>query len=563
MTPIDLRKFIERIATLSNILPERFFEIVKEVNGDPLAVAEAVVKRRWVEREQAGMIFGDIIGKTYLDLSTTLFQPEAVELLPKEFAERYKAIPVYKFGDAVTVAVAKPYDTETIKAIKAFMPCPVDTVMSFSDEINTAIKLNYDVSDTINVEDLNTELKAISKMSDDSLANYKPVVELADKLLMLAIKQGVSDIHVEPKEAYCSIRFRDDGVLKEKVVLNVNLGTALVARLKVMAKMDITEKRKPQDGRIKFQTPVKDIDVRVNSLPVIYGEKVVLRLLGSLGKDVPLNLERLGVSGYALRPFKKVLEEPNGIILVTGPTGSGKTTTLYASLNYIDKPDHNITTIEDPVEYVIPSFNQSNVDQKAGRKFTDILRAILRQDPDVILVGEIRDGETAAIATQAALTGHLVLSSLHTNSALQAITRLTDMGVPSHILAPAIKGVVAQRLVRKLCEYCKEAVDPLTTEYISTYLELDVEDLSQVPRIYEARGCKHCHHTGFSGRVGIHEVLVVDGQLQELIMGNQPSADIRRYAYENGFVDMKLDGFTKVMQGVTTFEEVVRVTSQL
>jgi type IV pilus assembly protein PilB len=563
MLPIDLRAFIVEVAKASEMPFERFHDLIKEVNGDPFVLAESIVKRRWLERERVGMLLGNVIGKTYLDLSTTLFQRDAVELLPKEFAERHRAIPVYRFGNAVTVAMARPLDPDSVKALKAVIPCPVDTVMSFADEIDTAIKLHYEIKDEIDVEALDGELTAISKMSEEALAKYKPVVELADKLLMLAIKEGTSDIHVEPKETFCAVRFRKDGVLRERIVLNATLATALTSRFKVMGRMDIAEKRKPQDGRIKFRTPVKDIDIRVSSLPVLFGEKIVMRLLGSLGKEIPLNIERLGLSPHVLTGLKKVLDEPNGIVFVTGPTGSGKTTTLYGALNYLDRPDDNITTIEDPVEYVMPSFNQCHVDERAGRSFSEILRSILRQDPDVVLVGEIRDGETAAIATQAALTGHLVLSSLHTNSALQAMTRLTDMGVAPHILAPAVKGIVAQRLIRRLCEYCKQAVTPLTEEYLSRYLEADVSNFQELPPIYEANGCKHCNGSGYAGRLGIHEILVVDQEVQDLILGNRPLADLRRHAYEHGFVDMKADGFVKVLQGLTTFDEVLRATSQI
>lgn len=563
MAEISLPDFMAEVAKLAEISVSRFDNVPAADKKDIFILAETVAKRRWLERDKVGMLLGNALSMTYLDLTTTLFQREAIDLLPKEFAKKYNAIPVYRFGSTATVAMSRPLDERAVSAVRAIIPCPVDFVMSFSDEISAAIALQYEVKDTIDVVALTTELNAIANMSEEALSKYKPVVELAENLLMLAIKEGVSDVHIEPKETTCSVRFRKDGVLRQRLVLSSSMTLALVSRFKVMARMNIAEKRKPQDGRIKFTTSVKDIDIRASSLPILYGEKIVMRLLGSLAKQVPLNIERLGISPHVLKDFKKVLDEPNGIVFVTGPTGSGKTTTLYGALNYLDHPEDNITTIEDPVEYVMPAFNQCHVDDKAGRSFSQILRSILRQDPDVVLVGEIRDGETANIATQAALTGHLVLSSVHTNSALQAMTRLTDMGVPAHVLAPTVKGIVAQRLIRRLCEYCKQTVKEPTAEYLKCYLDVDIPSLDNLPPLYEAVGCKHCNGSGYSGRLGIHEILVVDQSIQDLLMAGRPLAELRRFAYENGFVDLRADGFLKVLQGLTTFDEVAHATSEI
>jgi type IV pilus assembly protein PilB len=322
--------------------------------------------------------------------------------------------------------------------------------------------------------------------------------------------------------------------------------------------MDIAERRKPQDGRIDFALPLKRIDIRVSALPTLHGEKIVMRLLGSITDTTPLHLDKLGIAPGILQPLKETLRAPNGILFVTGPTGSGKTTTLYAALNYINKPTVNIMTIEDPIEYHLPSLTQVQVDERAGRTFAAVLRAVLRQDPDIILVGEIRDTETASIAVKAALTGHTVLASLHTNNALQAMLRLVDMGVEPYTVAPAVIGVLGQRLVRKICERCRVSYTP-EPEVLAQHFFWN--DTAAPPVFSRGEGCDHCAYTGYYGRLGIHEFLQVSFAMRNYILQGRTYMEIRELAYQEGFRDMRFDGFVKALQGLTTLEEVTRVTA--
>lgn len=450
-------------------------------------------------------------------------------------------------------------------SLKNLLMDDVSPVFCFRDEIDSAIKVNYQSAQ--NVDELVTsfDLKVFQsgQLSDTALAKLldsKPLVDLSDSIILLALKERASDIHIEPKKNEVVVRFRIDGILIDRIFLPVELGLPLVSRYKISADMDITERRKPQDGRLSFALPLKTLDLRVSSLPVMYGEKMVMRILGSLYTTSILNLDKLDFSPEVLRPFKNALKHPQGILFVTGPTGSGKSTTLYAALNFINTRDINIITIEDPVEYDVHSLNQVMVNDRVGRSFESVLRSALRQDPDAILVGEIRDTETARIAAQAALTGHLVLTTLHTNDAIQATTRLLEMGVERFIVAPAIIGVLGQRLVRRLCEYCK-------IEYLPDPDELRQffhwKEGTAMPPLYKSTGCEHCGKTGYTGRVGIHEFLRVTPQIREAILRERDNDEIMSIAVQQGFHNMRYDGFKKALRGLTSLEEVVRATASL
>ncbi len=356
------------------------------------------------------------------------------------------------------------------------------------------------------------------------------------------------------------MRFRIDGVLTDRLFLPAVMGLPLASRYKICANMDITERRKPQDGRLAFELPTKNLDLRVSCLPVTHGEKIVMRILGSLYATAAPNLDKMDFSEDVLRPFKVTLKQPQGLIFVTGPTGSGKSTTLYAALDFINSRDINIITIEDPVEYDVSTLNQVMVNNKAGRGFQEVLRAVLRQDPDAILVGETRDTETANIAAQAALTGHLVLSTLHTNDAVQATTRLLEMGVESYVVAPALLGVLGQRLVRRLCEYCKTEYHPDPAE-LRQYFFWRAE--AAIPLFYKSTGCDHCGGSGFSGRVGIHEFLKVTTQIREAIQRGADYEELLAIAVAQGFHNLRYDGFKKALRGLTSLDEVIRATASL
>ncbi len=548
---------ISKLRETGGIPWTRLDELIKQSGRDVSRFCELAIRLGYLDRTEAGSIVAASFGRAYLNLSGSVFQPEVVELLPRELAAKYRAIPVYKLGNAATVAMAEPQDYGTISILEKAMGCSIDPVFSFPDEIDSAIRINYEAPERLDSLAKGVDPEALANLTEDDLIELKPIVAISESLLLVALKEKASDIHIEPKRDKCVVRFRIDGMLVKRFEFPAPLIRPLVARYKVMASLDIADARRPQDGRISFRTPSKDIDVRVSTLPSLHGEKVVLRILGTLSEEIALNLDRLGISADLLERLKAMISQPHGIVLVTGPTGSGKSTTLYAAANYLDRPTVNIVTIEDPVEYEVPTLTQCPVEAKIGRTFASILRAILRQDPDVILVGEIRDPETARIAAQAALTGHLVLSSLHTNSALQAVLRLVEMGVEPHIVAPALLGVVGQRLVRRLCPSCKVPFRA-GEEHLAPYFHWDGPFPS--PVLYRPAGCPDCRGTGFSGRLAIHEIFRVNREARDLILKGASYAEIRAYAYERGFQDMRFDGFRKVFLGLTTIEEVVRVT---
>ncbi|MDD4928352.1 MAG: GspE/PulE family protein [Gallionella sp.] len=539
--------------------------MIKAAAGDAIEFVQFVIQEGYLERDIAGELLARHIDRTYVNLSKTLFQDEVVLLINGSIAARYQAIPVYQLGQVVTVAMVDPTDARIVVALENLLMKPVSPVFCFRDEMESAIKVNYQsahkVDDLVSSFDLRIfhggklEDAALTKLMDS-----KPLVELGDSIILLALKERASDIHVEPKKNEVVVRFRIDGVLRDRLFLPAEMGLPLASRYKVCAQMDITERRKPQDGRLAFKLPMKTLDLRVSCLPVMHGEKIVMRILGSLYATEAPNLDRLNFSDEVLRPFKAALKHPQGIIFVTGPTGSGKSTTLYAALDFINSREINIITIEDPVEYDVPTLNQVMVNSRAGRGFQEVLRAVLRQDPDALLVGEIRDPETARIAAEAALTGHLVLTTLHTNDAVQATTRLLEMGVASYVVAPAILGVLGQRLVRRLCEYCKTAYQPEPADLRQYFYW---REGAQIPQFYKGTGCDHCGGTGYTGRVGIHEFLKVTTQIREAILRSADYDEIMAIAVRQGFHNLRYDGVKKALRGLTSLDEVIRATASL
>jgi len=372
-------------------------------------------------------------------------------------------------------------------------------------------------------------------------------------LIFNAVKEGASDIHIEPQEKKLQVRYRIDGVLFDAMNPPAHMKAAIVSRLKIMANLDISERRTPQDGRIRAMVHGRKLDLRMSTLPMVSGEKVVLRILDT--RSIQVDLDDLGMSDDMLMMWKKQIAQPHGIVLVTGPTGSGKTTTLYASLGQMDKQKQNVSTVEDPVEYHLNGINQTQTHDSIGMSFAAALRALLRQDPDVVMVGEIRDGETAKIAIQASLTGHLVLSTLHTNDAPSAVTRLINIGVEPYLIGSALNAVVAQRLVRKVCENCKVMATP--DDHIAEHLAMQGIDVSQLA---EGEGCDKCRNTGYSGRVGLYEMLLLNDTLRDRIAGAPNVTEFRRMCVEGGMVTLRQDGFGKVGRGLTTVDEILRVT---
>lgn len=547
----------------AHVPPVPLAGMIRSARNDAIEFAQFVIQDGYLDRDTAGELLAEQLNHTYVNLSKTLFQDKELMLLTGEMAVRYQAIPIYRLGNAVTVGMVNPNDQQAIAALEKFMMGKVSSVFCFRDEIESAIKVNYQSPQNVDTLVTSFDMKIFQGGQVDDAAllkllDSKPLVELADSIILLALKERASDIHVEPKKNEVVVRFRIDGDLVDRLFLPVEIGLPLTSRYKITSEMDITERRRPQDGRLSFALPMKTLDLRVSCLPVIHGEKIVMRILGSLYTSSILNLDKLDFSPDVLRPFKVALKQPYGIIFVTGPTGSGKSTTLYAALNFINTRDINIITIEDPVEYEVGSLNQVMVNDKVGRGFREVLRSVLRQDPDAILVGEIRDTETARIAAQAALTGHMVLTTLHTNDAVQATTRLLEMGVEHFIVAPSIVGVLGQRLVKRLCEYCKTEYHP-ETEELHQYFHW--RDGVELPLFYKAAGCEHCKGTGYAGRIGIHEFLKITPQIREAILKNAEYDEIMAIAVQQGFNNLRYDGFKKALRGLTSLEEVVRATA--
>jgi type IV pilus assembly protein PilB len=479
--------------------------------------------------------------------------------VPETTAKKFNIVPLFEVNKELTIAISNPTDVQIFDIIGSETGCRIIPVIAPFSEITKTIEKYYlrKVESFIDKKASDTGLAEIKSLEIHELQKAGvelPIIKIVDRILMEAVEDGASDIHVEPREDALYIRFRIDGILQEFAKYPGKVHPGVISRIKILSFLDISERRKPQDGRIKVKIDEKEIDVRVSTLPAQYGEKAVMRLLHRDTEN--LRIEELGLSEKNLNIFHKHLKEPYGIILVTGPTGSGKTTTLYAALNEINSIEKNIITIEDPIEYNIPVINQVQANPKIDVTFANILRSVLRQDPDVIMIGEIRDRETAFLATEAALTGHLVFSTLHTNDAPSSIVRLIEMGVEPFLLSPSLLCIIAQRLLRRICNKCKE-------EYVPSKRELDTIGLPVYDRdikLYKGTGCKICKGTGYKGRSGIHEFLEVNEKIRQLIVSKSSVVMIREEAIKNGFKDMRFDGLRKVISGETTVEELLRVT---
>jgi general secretion pathway protein E len=492
-------------------------------------------------------------------------EPLLVNHLSIQFMKESRFVPARLMKNELTVIMSNPLDFYTIDAIRLATGYEVQALAGRENEILEAIERLYGSSGTSMekiIEDIDSipEYKTEDEENIDHLrdmASEGPVIRLVNLIITMAIELRASDIHFEPFEDQFRVRYRIDGVLHDVESPPKRLQSAIVSRVKIMAKLNIAERRLPQDGRIMLRVKGKEIDFRVSSVPTIYGESIVLRILDK--SSIVLDIERLGFPEDTLVGFNDLIQRPHGIILVTGPTGSGKTTTLYCALEKINSPEKKIITVEDPVEYQLKGINQIQVKPMIGLTFSNALRSIVRQDPDVILIGEIRDAETAEIAIHSALTGHLVLSTLHTNDAPSAITRLLDMGMEDYLLSSTIIGILAQRLVRVACPHCQEPYSPASA--ILKEMRLDQVSVTD-SNIFEVKGCEHCSQTGYWGRAGIFEFLKITEDIQKLILGKKDSNIIKEAARKDGMRTLREDGWLKVRQGMTTISEVLRVTQE-
>ncbi|MEW6095831.1 MAG: type II secretion system ATPase GspE [bacterium] len=482
---------------------------------------------------------------------------EVIKKLPAKFVNRYRVIPIKMDNNTLTIATSDPLELHILEDIGLLLGCKIEVILSFPEEIDHALQKYYGAGAQTVQEIISgiEEKKIIEPDKEvttdlDSLAHEAPVIKIVNLIIMDAVKKKASDIHIESFESEMVVRYRIDGVLYDIPPPPKWLYPAIISRIKLMAEMNIAERRLPQDGRIQLKVGGKQIDMRVATLPTLYGESLVIRILEK--ESILLGLEELGFEEYVLEEFKKLINKPNGIILVTGPTGSGKTTTLYAALNKINSLEKKIITIEDPIEYQLKRINQLQVKPKIKFGFAQGLRSMLRQDPDIMMVGEIRDLETAEVAVQAALTGHLVFSTLHTNDAASAITRLHDMGVEDFLISSTVIGILAQRLVRIICTECRE-------EYLP---KPDLVREFHTKTLLKGRGCENCNYSGFKGRTGIFELLVVNDEIRDLILQKTNASKIKKQAVKLGMKTMRDDGFQKVQRGLTTIEEVLRVAQE-
>ncbi|MDH4036795.1 MAG: type IV-A pilus assembly ATPase PilB [Candidatus Krumholzibacteria bacterium] len=513
------------------------------------------------------MAFAEFMGQVYnvpaVDLDSASIDGSAVDLIPADVATKFQVVPLKREGRTLTVAMANPDNIFAIDDIKFITGFDVRPVVATETAIKRTIDRLYDSADSLatimgEIED-DFEIVEESEEAEAgavAAAVDAPVVKLVNSLISDAVGRGASDIHIEPYEKSLRVRFRIDGMLHEMMSPPFKMKNAITSRLKIMAELDIAERRVPQDGRIKIRMHGKPIDLRVSTLPTIFGEKVVMRILDQ--SNLQIDLAKLGFAPSALGRFLNAIESPYGMVLVTGPTGSGKSTTLYSALQKINKVHSNIMTAEDPVEYNIPGINQVNVHEDIGFTFATALRAFLRQDPNIIMVGEIRDLDTASIAVKAALTGHLVLSTLHTNDAASSINRLVDMGIEPFLVSSSVLLIIAQRLVRRLCEKCKVP----TTLHAEVLKELGILENPDELRICEPKGCPVCNDTGYKGRVGLYEVMEISSSLREMIIDRASNADIKNHAMNEGMLTLRLDGIEKFKLGHTSLEEVLRETAK-
>ncbi len=569
-TKMETRTVADIVREVTEISDEQLKQALDVQKETRAPLAQVLANMNLISEKDKARILGRQWGIPFVDLADRQIDRELLKLIPHHLLQRCKAVPIDQHGPRLVVAMVNPLDVYAIDQMRLVAGIDIECVIATADDIGSALGQSMSVRDEIagalqevseefggDVGDIQLEEKEreeevtvdqLREMMDDA-----PVVKLANLIIRQAIRDKASDIHIQPEVNRVRIRYRIDGILHDSMTVPKNVQAPLVSRIKVMADMDIAEKRAAQDGRISLSLAGREFDFRVSTNPGVNGEKVVMRILDKRGVQVTLN--QLGIPNTMLEDFDRLINRSYGIIAVTGPTGSGKSTTLYSVLNTINSPEKNILTIEDPVEYQLPGLTQTQVNVRAGVTFPGALRTFLRQDPDIILVGEIRDAETALIATEAALTGHLVFSTLHTNDAPTAVARLIEMGVEPFLIASSVIGVLAQRLVRVICPDCKESYTPPVEAFRRLNLAMDLESVT----FYRGRGCDRCRQTGYRGRTGVYEMMMINDSVRELILRRAPTHEIRQGGLDAGMVTLKQDAMQKILEGVTTMEEALRV----
>jgi type IV pilus assembly protein PilB len=531
--------------------------------GHRKLLGELLVEMGYCSENQIASALAQAYGVPYAQVSPKICDPKALEILPQEFLEEHVVLPLFKVYGVLTIAVSEPTNVFLIDEIERLSGCKAQVVCSTSKDIRATLQTYLPAANVFVIDDIIDdegleEFSLIENITQDisnleEVAGQSPVVKLVNYLLYNAVRENASDIHIEPDDKKLRVRYRVDGRLYERLRPPFQMHSAVVSRIKIMAELDIAQRRLPQDGGIHVLVEGKPVDLRVSVMPGNFGEKVVIRIINP--QKILFDLESLGFTYDNLQRFRQVIQSPNGIVLVTGPTGSGKNTTLYAALAELNSEEVNICTVEDPVECNMSGINQFQVNNSAGFQFSTALRSLLRQDPDIIMVGEIRDVTTANIAVQAALTGHLVLSTLHTNDAPGAVTRLLDLDVAPYLVSASLIGVLAQRLVRRICPNCKTEYEPALS------LKKVVEEVTgEVGIYYRGVGCKKCRNTGFAGRLAIHELFVPDDEIADMINEHLSTKKIRVKALEKGMIPLQVDGIEKVKAGIVSIEEVLRTT---
>jgi len=540
-----------------------------------VAMGSAIISLGLVSEEEMAQALSRQLGYPYINLDQFEVYPDVINLIPIEIAQKYLIMPIHRIRSFLTLAMVDPTDLDVIEDIRFRTGLSIQPVIASESGIMNSIEKYYGSSDSLRVKQIvdeieqaeDTSVNIIEEEEEDydieeltKSTEEAPIITLVNSVFIDSIKKGASDIHFEPYEKAFRVRYRLDGTLYEMMNLAMKFKNPVISRIKILSNMDIAEKRLPQDGRIKVRVKLengnkKDVDMRVSSVPTLFGEKIVVRILDR--GMLRLDLTELGFEKQSLESFQKAISSPWGIILVTGPTGSGKTNTLYSAISNLNSVDTNIMTAEDPVEFYLEGINQVNIREKIGLQFSTILRNFLRQDPDIMLVGEMRDFDTVDIAIKAALTGHLVFSTIHTNDAASTITRLVNMNVEPFLIADSVRLIVAQRLVRKLCKSCRQ--EHKLTPYALEDIGFSPEEAKKI-KVYKPKGCSSCHNTGYKGRTALFEVLEVSEEIKDLILSKAQSKEIKKKAIEQGMLTLRQSGLYKIKKGITSIEEVLRVT---
>jgi len=563
-----MRDYTDLLLTRGVIALEQLSEAKGISKKEDKSIGQCLVKLGYATGEEVTQALAEFYKFEYVDLSVIRIPDHVIQLVPESVARENKIIPISDEEETIKVLVSDPFDIETIEKLRFILNRKVETALAPQEHIQEAINKYYgqvegESADSMLQEFTDTQIDFTETEEDklredeDGGDDSAPVVRLVQYMIGEAVQLRASDIHVEPFEERVRIRYRIDGVLVERDSPPRRLLNAILSRIKILAKMDIAERRRPQDGRIKITVGEKELDLRVSIIPTNHGQSAVMRLLDK--DNIKVGVKQLGLADRDFKLFAGLIKRPNGIFLVTGPTGSGKTTTLYAALNALNRPDRKIITAEDPVEYYLPGVNQVEVRHNIGLDFARIIRAMLRQAPNIILVGEMRDTETAQMGIQASLTGHLVFSTLHTNDAPSAVTRMTDMGVPGYMVASSVIAVLAQRLVRKICTRCKVPVTLSDAVLEDAGLPKEIVPFAKFSK---GKGCPYCQKKGYRGRIGIYELMIVNGRLREKMFAGRSSADLRTEAINSGMTTLYCDGLRKVITGITTLDEVYRTAKK-